>query len=98
MDARYDAAVREVAALLPEAVDLYADMGGTWIPEIVFPTVKAHPADPDTVAGIDDGSLDDNEFSHRWYVDVGGGTRTEISDLGIDADPGEVAAWIRAHI
>lgn len=98
MNTRYDDAVREVAALLPEAVDLYADMGGTWVPEIVFPTTKAHPDDPDTVAGIDDGSIDESEYSHRWYVDVGGGARTEISDLGIDADPRDVAAWIRAHI
>lgn len=43
--------------------------------------------DPHDTAGIDP---DDP----RWWVDIEGGERTYISDLGLDTDPQAVADWI----
>jgi len=81
-----DAHVERVAALLPFPVQLDADMGGTFALQIDLGR-RGGVDDPHDTAGIDP---DDP----RWWVDIEGGERTYISDLGLDAEPQAVADWI----
>lgn len=81
-----DARVQQVAALLPFPVQLDADMGGTFVLQIDLGR-RGGVDDPHDTAGIDP---DDP----RWWVDIEGGERTYISELGLDADPQAVADWI----
>lgn len=81
-----DAHVQQVAALLPFPVQLDADMGGTFALQIDLGR-RGGVDDPHDTAGID-------PADPRWWVDIEGGERTYISDLGLDADPQAVADWI----
>jgi hypothetical protein len=83
-----DATVKQVAELLPFPVELDADMGGTFTLQIHLGRRGGLDDPPDT-AGIDP-----DDPNARWWVDIEGGTRTHISDLGLDADPRDVATWI----
>lgn len=82
-----DAAVREVAARLPFPVELAADMGGTFALQIDLGQ-RGKTDDPRDTAGIDP------ESNSRWWLDIEGGIKTHVSDLGSEADPAAVAAWI----
>lgn len=84
--AAVDAHVQQVAALLPFPVQFEADMGGTFTLQIDLGR-RGGVDDPHDTAGIDP---DDP----RWWVDIEGGERTYISDLGLDADPQAIADWI----
>lgn len=79
--------VREVAAHLPFAVEVDADLGGTLALQIDLGR-RGRQDDPRDTAGIDP------EPDSRWWVDIEGGVKTHISNLGVDADPAEVAAWV----
>lgn len=81
-----DAHVQQVAVLLPFPVRLDADMGGTFALQIDL-GLRGGVDDPHDTAGID-------PAVPRWWVDIEGGERTYISDLGLDADPQAVANWI----
>ncbi|SDG78902.1 hypothetical protein [Microbacterium pygmaeum] len=81
-----DARVQQIAALLPFPVQLDADMGGTFVLQIDL-GLRGGVDDPHDTAGID-------PDYPRWWVDIEGGERTYISDLGLDADPPAVADWI----
>ncbi|WP_374008492.1 hypothetical protein [Leifsonia sp. LS-T14] len=67
-------------------MQLDADMGGTFVLQIDLGR-RGGVDDPHDTAGIDP---DDP----RWWVDIEGGERTFISDLGLDANPQAVADWI----
>lgn len=81
-----NAHVQRVAALLPFPVELDADMGGTFALQIDLGQ-RGGADDPHDTAGIDP---DDP----RWWIDIEGGERTYVSNLGLDADPAAVASWI----
>jgi hypothetical protein len=86
-----DAAVRAVAALLPFAVELDADMGYTGDLFIDLGR-RGGPNDPPDTAGID------AEVQPTvWTFDIEGGRETIESTLGLDAEPAEVARWISEH-
>lgn len=86
MTTTVDELVKKVAALLPFSVQLEADMGGTFTLQIDLGR-RGRVNDPHDTAGIDP---DDP----RWWLDIEGGKRTYISDLGLDTDTREVADWI----
>lgn len=81
-----NAHVQQVATLLPFPIELDADMGGTFALQIDLGQ-RGGGDDPHDTAGIDP----DNP---RWWLDIEGGDRAFISDLGLDADPDTVASWI----
>lgn len=81
-----NAHVQQVAALLPFPVKLDADMGATFALQIDLGR-RGGVDDPHDTAGIDP----DNP---RWWIDIEGGERTYISDLGLDAELQAVADWI----
>jgi hypothetical protein len=83
-----DAAVRAVAALLPFAVQLDADMGYTGALFIDLGR-RGGPNDPPDTAGID------SEVQPSvWTFDIEGGRETIESALRLDADPADVAVWV----
>lgn len=83
-----DDQVKRVAPLLPFRVDLDADMAGTFVLQIDL-GARGGVDDPHDTAGIDPG-----DDAARWWVDIEGGRKSLISDLGLDAAPETVAAWI----
>ncbi|KTR93794.1 hypothetical protein NS220_11155 [Microbacterium testaceum] len=87
-----DAHVIDVASRLDFAVELTADMGGTFVLQIDLGTRGALD-DPNDRAGIDP-TDDDTPF---WWIDIDGGTKTILSTFDIHADPADVAAWISTH-
>jgi hypothetical protein len=86
-----DEHVKRVAELLPFPVETTADMGGTFALQIDLGTRGGRDDPPDT-AGIDP---DDKNGPH-WWVDIQGGERSVISELGLDTPPQRVANWIAA--
>lgn len=82
-----DESVRAVAAKLPFPVELEADMGGTFVLQIELGRRGGIDDEPDR-AGIDP------EKDATWWLDVEGGRKTLISELGHDAAPAEVARWV----
>ena len=81
-----DEHVKRVAELLPFPVELTADMGGTFALQIDLGT-RGGPDDPPDTAGID-------AKDSRWWVDIQGGERSIISELGLNDPPQRVADWI----
>ena len=81
-----DEHVKRVAELLPFPVELTADMGGTFALQIDLGTRGGRDDPPDT-AGID-------AKDSRWWVDIQGGERSIISELGLNDPPQRVADWI----
>jgi len=81
-----DELVKRVAARLPFPVGLEADMGGTFVLQIDLGT-RGGTDDPPDTAGIDGPDS-------VWWLDIEGGSRTLISDLGFDAGVDVVAEWI----
>lgn len=80
--------VRSVAALLPFAVELEADMGYTGA--LVIDLGRRGDVDdpPDTA------SIDLEVYPAVWMFDVRGGYETLASSYGLDSDPDAVAQWI----
>ncbi len=87
--AAVDAAVRDVARMLPFSVELEADMGGTFALQISLGRRGADVDDPTDRAGIE-GETDDEP---QWWFDVDGGARTFLSGMGLLAEPASVARW-----
>ena len=87
-----DELVKQVAALLPFPVQLTADMGGTFALQIDLGN-RGGQDDPHDTAGIDP-----DEPAPRWWVDIEGGTKTYVSNLGLATDPATAAAWIAAIV
>ena len=81
--------VKQVAALLPFEVKLDADMGGTFTLQIDLGT-RGGVDDPPDTAGIDPDDLSEPQ----WWVDIEGGRRTFISNLGLDSRLSSIAAWV----
>lgn len=87
-----NAHVTDVASHLDFPVELDADMGGTFVLQIDLGT-RGEVDDPNDRAGIDPTDAH-NSF---WWLDIEGGTKTIVSNLGIHDDPAEIAAWISIH-
>jgi hypothetical protein len=85
---RTDDVVRAVADLLPFRTTLDADMGGTWYLQIDLGN-RGGQDDPHDRAGIEPDSDEP-----VWWIDIGGGERTFVSEFGIDTAPAMVARWI----
>ncbi len=89
---RVDAIVREVAARLPFAVELVADMGGeSWTLQIDLGRRGGKDDPPDTA------SIEPALEPAVWFFDIAGGLDTVQSSYGLDADPADVAAWIASE-
>jgi hypothetical protein len=84
---KLDNVVRGVAALLPFPVVLEADMGGTFVQQILLGT-RGEVDDPPDRATIDLGE------ESVWWFDVEGGRESIPSDFDVHAEPADVASWI----
>lgn len=85
---RLDNHVKDVASRLPFPTQLEADMGDATALQIDLGT-RGAPDDPHDHAGIDGTGPDD-----RWWIETHYGEYQEISDLGADANPEDIARWI----
>lgn len=85
---RNELITRAVAELLPFAVELEVDMA---YPDVLSIELgrRGGPDDPPDTA-----SIDLSQEPAVWMLDIEGGMQTIASELGPDADPRTVAAWI----
>lgn len=95
--AAIDAHVTAVAALLPFAVELTADMGANFSGHdslVIDLGSRGGDDDPHDRAGIDE----DAEHP-TWWIETAGGETFEDSGITIHSDPVKVAQWLtdRAH-
>jgi len=82
-----DEVVRRVAERMPFRVGLEADMGGTFVQQIMLGR-RGDTDDPPDRATIDPGA------GEVWWLDVEGGRESIESPFTRDADPQIVAEWI----